>query len=447
MEIEKGLSSATPKVSVIVPVYNGGPNFERCLRSIVNSQYANYECIVVDDGSTDDSSALAARFPVRLIKLSARSGPAYARNRGAEAATGELLFFIDADVCVYPDTIGRMVATFLKHPEVGAVFGSYDDTPAATNFISQYKNLFHHFVHQTSNTLASTFWSGCGAVKAHLFRAVGGFNEQYGRSSIEDIELGYRLRGMDCKILLNKEVQVKHLKRWTLVGLIRSDIFDRGIPWTILMLQDKAMPNDLNLKISQRISVVLSYLLILSAGFIVLYFQGLLLAPLILLAFVTLAFYWSHDFSPGRKTIFLLLGVMTPLLAIGLVARLLHMLLIIPFVISISAILINYQFSQFFSRRRRLFLMIMLVCLLPPVGFTIWRFPRLLLFPFLVLLAIVLINFRFYVFFARKRTPFFALRALPLHLLYYIYSGISFMYGALVYMGGRFFYKKPQVTL
>ncbi len=57
-----------------------------------------------------------------------------------------------------------------EEPDLAAVFGSYDDEPAAPNFLSQYKNLFHHFVHQQGSAEASTFWSGCGAILWPTFR-------------------------------------------------------------------------------------------------------------------------------------------------------------------------------------------------------------------------------------------------------------------------------------
>ena len=85
---------------------------------------------------------------------------AAARNLAAETAKGEILVFIDADVVVKPDTIGKVARVSKFIPRFQALFGSYDDEPAEKNFLSQYKNLQHHFVHQNSSPEASTFWSG-----------------------------------------------------------------------------------------------------------------------------------------------------------------------------------------------------------------------------------------------------------------------------------------------
>ena len=76
---------------------------------------------------------------------------------------------------------------------IGAVFGAYDESPAAPGLVSQAKNLAHAFVHHGSPGNAVTFWAGLGAVRTQVFLAVNGFDERFGRPSIEDIDLGYRL--------------------------------------------------------------------------------------------------------------------------------------------------------------------------------------------------------------------------------------------------------------
>lgn len=258
-----------PVISVIIPVHNDVTNIKRCIHSVLVSEYANFECIVIDDCSTDETGATVEKFPVKSLTLSENRGPAYARNKGAEIALGDIFFFIDADVVIFPDTLTKVAQAFSQNPDVDAVIGSYDDEPAVTSFISQYKNLFHHFLHQNSKSEASTFWSGCGAIRKQVFFENKGYDISYKRPAIEDIELGFRLVTNNHKIVLEKNIQVKHLKSWTFWGLIKTDIFHRAVPWTILMLRDRFFPNDLNLKITQRISVIIVYLLIILAGYFV----------------------------------------------------------------------------------------------------------------------------------------------------------------------------------
>src|SRR5262245_40790719 len=95
-----GAAAALPKVSVVIPVYNGEATLKECLGHLFESRFRDFETIIVDDGSTDQSGAIAAAYPVRVIPTSGRVGPAAARNLGARMATGEVLFFIDSDVMV-----------------------------------------------------------------------------------------------------------------------------------------------------------------------------------------------------------------------------------------------------------------------------------------------------------------------------------------------------------
>lgn len=244
-----------PYISVIVPVYNGGTQLVRCLDALMASDYESREIMVVDDGSTDGSAAEARARGVEVLRLDSQSGPAEARNRGARGARGSVLLFVDADVVVRRDTLTRVAALLRERPQVAAVFGSYDDAPAEENFVSQYKNLLHHFVHQRSSPRAETFWAGCGAVRREAFAAVGGFDaSMFSRPSVEDIELGYRLRDAGFEIVLDREIQVKHLKRWTLASMLRADIFARALPWAGLMLGRGRVVNDLNLRLADRVS-------------------------------------------------------------------------------------------------------------------------------------------------------------------------------------------------
>jgi glycosyltransferase involved in cell wall biosynthesis len=251
-------------ISVIIPVRDGGILLERCLTALSKTRYPHWECIVIEDGSQDDSAEIAYRHGARV--LSGRrccQGPAYARNIGAQVAHGDMLFFLDADVLVRPGTVGHIAATIKANPDISACFGSYDDTPTAPNFLSQYRNLLHHFVHQHGSAAATTFWSGCGAIRKDVFLAYGGFNNTlFDRPCIEDIELGYRLHAAGEQIRLEKLLLVTHMKQWTARQMVRTDFFDRALPWTRLIMQSNFAPNDLNLQVSQRVSTIAVFLLL-----------------------------------------------------------------------------------------------------------------------------------------------------------------------------------------
>jgi glycosyltransferase involved in cell wall biosynthesis len=243
------------RLSVIIPVYNDANGLSECLSALKASASPSTEIIVVDDASTDETPWVAKGLGVRVLRLLKNSGPAAARNYGGCHASGDILFFVDADVVVASDAIGRVGRFFEDHLDVAAVFGSYDAAPRATGIVSRYRNLLHHFVHQNSDPEASTFWAGCGAIRRNVFEVTGGFDSQrYPKPSIEDIELGYRLRRGGYRICLDKGLQGTHLKRWTLRSVILTDIRSRAVPWARLILERKNSPNDLNLKRAQRLS-------------------------------------------------------------------------------------------------------------------------------------------------------------------------------------------------
>jgi len=290
-----------PFISVIVPVYNGRDLIGKCLDALNSSSYESFEIIVVNDASTDDSADISRAKGATVLALATQSGPAAARNFGAQHAKGSILFFVDADVVVQPGSMARVASDFLENFDVAAVFGSYDDTPAEKNFISQYKNLQHHFVHQQSSSEAVTFWAGCGAIRREAFVDAGGFDQlRYTRPCIEDIELGYRMKRKGYKILLDKQLQAKHLKRWRLGSLLRADIFCRAIPWSKLILESKGMVNDLNLQTSDRLS---AGLVGLSLGVLplTLFEPRLLLAVLLFVVFILILNHKLYRFFLNRR--------------------------------------------------------------------------------------------------------------------------------------------------
>lgn len=253
--------SSTLSLSIIIPVFKGGDFFRRCLAHVTQFAPPNSEVVVVVDGGTDDSWQIAEDFGIPAVRLRQNGGPARARNVGAAAATGDILFFLDADVAIGADTLNRVVDSFQRHPQFSALIGSYDNAPGAPNFLSQYKNLLHHYTHQTASPEASTFWGACGAIRREVFLEMGGFDESYRQPCIEDIELGYRLKQAGHRILLDRSVQVKHLKRWEPVSLLKADFCYRALPWTELIWRDRQLVNDLNLQTSSRLSVVSVYAL------------------------------------------------------------------------------------------------------------------------------------------------------------------------------------------
>jgi glycosyltransferase involved in cell wall biosynthesis len=424
-----GVSRAT--VTIVIPVFNGAVDLEKCLAGIGASATVPLEVIVVDDGSTDGSRAVVERFGARVLGTGGRCGPAKARNLGAREAKGDVLFFLDADVVAQPDSIGRVVAAFSFDGELDALIGSYDDDPAERDLLSQYKNLMHCYTHQTGDVKASTFWSGCGAIRRDVFVAYSGFDESYARPAIEDIELGYRLSQANRQMVLDKQLRVKHLKRWTFWKLLKTDILDRGIPWTELILRDRNMPNDLNLRVSQRVSVALAFLSVGFALLLTVYWRGYFFTPVFALLLFGMGRYWvdSDGAVRGRHAF---LGMTASFVMLVALAWWHHMLGVIPpVVLGYVLPFLRHRYAYAVGVRAKVASLttVLFAAVSVLMIFTYLPGSTLLAVFILVLISLIVLNNQFYVFLASRRGRAFAVAAVPFHLLYHFCNGISFTAG------------------
>ncbi len=296
-------------ISLVVPVRNGGAMLEKCLESVALARPGADEVIVVSDGCTDNAWKKVSGSDVRIIRREKTGGPAKARNAGADAATGDILFFLDADVILHKNAIAIIRDYFERIPSVDALFGSYDDRPTGKNFLSQYRNLFNHFIHQNASPEATTFWGACGAVRSRTFQDLGGFNETFRVPSIEDIELGSRMKKAGKTIRLLKKLYVTHMKEWRFFPMVKTDIFRRAIPWSRLMLTQKTIGKDLNLKYTHKISCAVLLASLFWAGMGLLFplpMIPVLMAPALLLA-LNANLYWF--FWQSRGFLFMLRSI------------------------------------------------------------------------------------------------------------------------------------------
>ncbi len=230
------MSPSVPTLSVVIPASNAPMTLDACLAGARAGLRADDEVIVVDD------------FDVR--------SPSRLRNLGASRAQGEVLVFVDADVVLHEDALERLRVAFADDQELVAVFGSYDEHPPPGT-VSSFRNLLHHNVHHEGAGDAETFWAGLGAIRREPFLAVGGFDiERFPRPMLEDVELGMRMTDAGLRIKLMPQIQGRHLKSWTLSAMLMSDLRERGIPWTRLLIERKSVPNTLNLGWPHRLSAL-----------------------------------------------------------------------------------------------------------------------------------------------------------------------------------------------
>jgi glycosyltransferase involved in cell wall biosynthesis len=437
----------TIKISVVVPAFNAEATLARCLSAILESTYPNYECIVVDDSSTDKSAEISSTFPVIIRPLqNGPLGPSHARNIGANIATGDILLFIDSDVVIYPDTLDMVAAYFDSRPEVSAMFGAYDDKPADDSFISQYKNLLHHFVHWQSKVEVNTFWSGCGAIRREVFIDCGGFDEmRFPKPSIEDIDLGARLRNNGHRIELIRGLKAKHLKRWTFTGLLRTDICNRAIPWTLLILRQRNLPNDLNLGTSQRFSALLATLILFELMLLVTNPIGLLLFLLSGLYMITLNFRTWPNPSRGYKNFRVQIQSSEMVLSMGviglstMIAYFTNAIWAIPFLLGYLLIggalylLTKYE-RNYLENGRQSFFYSLIFLIVGSCILLLLSLPLYLYLPICIsILLMVILNHRLYQFLLKKHRLLFTIGAVPMQIMYFLYSSVSFVIAIAMY--------------
>lgn len=228
------------RLSVIIPATDGPPTLPRCLEGLA--------------AAGDAHQTIVVREP-------AGSGPSEARNRGAAAADGDVLVFIDADVVIHADALARIRDAFATDPSLTALFGSYDALPEAPGTVSRFRNLLHHHVHHDAAGPAVTFWAGLGAVRRDAFMEVGGFDAERHPRFVEDVDLGMRLVDAGARIRLDPAIAGTHLKRWTLASMVRTDLVGRGVPWVRLLLRRRGGSSALNLGRRHRLSTLASLLL------------------------------------------------------------------------------------------------------------------------------------------------------------------------------------------
>jgi glycosyltransferase involved in cell wall biosynthesis len=117
-------AGAAPRVSVVIPAYNAAATLPETLASVIAQTMTDYEVIVVDDGSTDATPAVLARYGdrIRVLRKVNEGRPSTTRNLGAQAARGELVAFLDADDRWRPEKLARQLALFAANPRLGLVY-------------------------------------------------------------------------------------------------------------------------------------------------------------------------------------------------------------------------------------------------------------------------------------------------------------------------------------
>lgn len=228
--------------SVIIPNHNGEATLLRTLEAVFRTGYRPLEVVVVDDASTDGSVRIIKEFPVKFLAHSSCRGAAAARDTGAGAATSDILVFVDNDVIIPPDTFRRLEEHF-RDPNVSGVVGLLEPITPHRNLCSQYKNFYMHFTYMKLPKWVSVFYTSIAAIRREAFFDSGKFDPRYRSATIEDMEFGLRVVGKGYRLLMDKRLQVTHLKYYTLRTMLQTG-FRRASGLTKIILRDRLRRKD-----------------------------------------------------------------------------------------------------------------------------------------------------------------------------------------------------------
>lgn len=221
-------------VSIIIPNYQGAGTIAKCLEAALASRYQNFELIVIDDCSQDDSIEIIKSFPCKLIRLDTHSGAARARNVGASQSKGEILFFTDSDCLLQQDTLSIVNQTLVTSDHNVVVGGTYTHIPFDNNFFGMFQSLFINYSETRDIQHPDYIASHAMVIEAQIFTKTGGFTENF-LPILEDVDFSHRLRQAGYGLVMNPAIQVQHIFNFSLLGSLHNAV-RKSMYWTIYSL-------------------------------------------------------------------------------------------------------------------------------------------------------------------------------------------------------------------
>lgn len=237
-----------PAVSVVIPIYNSARTITEVLAALSRSEFQDFEIVMVHDSSTDDTAEvlkeLSKQYDFRLLEFPENRGVSKARNTGAEAARGEILFFIDADCIVRPDTLRLCIEELAKGESI-CVGGAYTPDAWDQDFYSNFQSLYINYV-ETKNERPDYIATHCMAIPKKIYQKFGGFREDYfvgHAASVEDVELSHRLLAAGYTLSRPHGIEVQHMFGYDLKKSIQNAI-KKSKYWTMYSLHNRDVMKD-----------------------------------------------------------------------------------------------------------------------------------------------------------------------------------------------------------
>ena len=210
-------------ISIIIPVYNSSLTLKECLDAIFDTNFKNFEVIIVSDNSSDNSVEIAKQYQCKVIELPQNKGPAFARNSGAQEAKGDILLFIDSDVIINKEALNSLADKF-SDSDVNVIQGIYSHEPKYKNITTQYQQSFYcYYSWHADLKYTSSLITNCFAIRRKIFIDFKGFNTNIKGATCEDEEFGYVLIDKGYKILILRKLNGEHRVNYNFRKLIKRN--------------------------------------------------------------------------------------------------------------------------------------------------------------------------------------------------------------------------------
>ena len=229
-------------ISIIIPCYNSEHTIAVCLDAILQSDYSDYEIIVVDDFSHDNTRQIVSEYDCCLISLPEHRGAGYARNVGAKASRGNILFFTDADCVLQRNTLSIVAETMTTRENNVMVGGTYTTQPYDKDFFSRFQSLFIHYAETKHSKNPDYIATHALAMHTSLFHQNEGFNNRE-FPILEDVEYSHRLRRNGVELIMVPELQVQHIFNFSFIRSMQNAIRKTRF-WTTYILNNQDLLTD-----------------------------------------------------------------------------------------------------------------------------------------------------------------------------------------------------------
>ncbi len=259
------------KSSVIIPAYNSEKTIDSCIKSTLNQDLSreDYDVTLIDDGSTDNTSAIAGRFPIKVVKQT-NYGPAVARNNGASQVGGDILIFTDSDCELDCHFIEKITAPIKQNPNVVGVQGSY--RTRQKEFMAKFVQveIETRYKKMAGRKFIDFIGTYAAAYRKDIFENYGGFDTGFPLASGEDTEFSYKLHQNGHKMVFEPDACVYHQHPSTLKRYLKIKFF-RGY-WRVRLykihpaktINDSYTPQSLKLQV---LSIPLFFICLMMAIF------------------------------------------------------------------------------------------------------------------------------------------------------------------------------------